>query len=200
VYHDGPDPVGPSLVGERLHETGQPELGGAVGRGVRPPFFPATEETLTRVPPPASRIYGKAALDSKKGALRFTASVRSQPSASNSSTGSVRTGGVNQHVQAAEHFYGPFHRSSRLGSARQVRLPRQRPAAGAGDPFFRLPQVLLAPRDQCDARPGFGQGDGDRPSPLLAPVTSAACPPSPPAALLLSLNGHSFGSSPSTPR
>lgn len=38
------------------------------------------------VAPPASFIWGKAALDNKDGALRFATSVRSQPSMSSSST------------------------------------------------------------------------------------------------------------------
>jgi hypothetical protein len=64
---------------------------------------------------------GKAAFDSKKGALRFTASVRSRPSTEIfDHTGRVCAGGVDQYVYAPEGLDGTSDRLRRLGLACEV--------------------------------------------------------------------------------
>ena len=41
--------------------------------------------------------------------------------------------------------------------------PASLSSRSSGEKAPRLPQILVAPRDQRDVRPGFGQGDSDSP-------------------------------------
>ncbi len=79
------DPVLPALRRQRLGEPGQRELRRAVCRRIGPTASPDDGEMFTTRPPPRRRIDGIAAQAEAKGAVRFTATIRSQSSSAISS-------------------------------------------------------------------------------------------------------------------
>ena len=149
------------------------------------PFFPATEEMLTIVPLPASRICGKAALESKKGALRFTSSVRSHPSTESSST----VPGAS--VPAALIDISMRSKASKVlptASAVSVSLARSRGRVSARRPSSEISplapwssSLLLAASATSAPASAIAVA---LPNPLLAPVTSAALPSTRPCSLI----------------
>src|SRR5215203_6234435 len=134
---------------------------------------------LTIVPPPDSRIDGKAALDSKNGALRFTESVRSQPSTSNSST----VPGVSVPAALTSTSMRPKASTARsTAPAASSSLARSMGKVNARRPVCETSSLVLSSSSSLLATSATSAPARARaivvarPSPLLAPVTSATLP------------------------
>src|SRR5215211_3710066 len=164
----------------------RPNLEAQYAEALAQPFFPATEETLTIVPPPASRMCGKAALESEKGARRFTASVRSQPSTSSSST----VPGAS--VPAALTSTSMCPKASTVRSTTSTgstSLARSTGRFSTRRPVFETSSLVLSSSSRllaasATSAPARASANAVAfPSPLLAPVTSATWPSSPPFSL-----------------
>jgi hypothetical protein len=139
------------------------------------------------MPPPASRMCGKAALDSKNGALRFTESVRSQPSTSSSSTvpgASVPAAFTNTSRRPNASTVRPTASAVSFALARSMgRAKARRPISVTS---LTLPSSsLLLATIAMSAPARVREIVVALPSPLLAPVTSAALPCSVPTRLLV---------------
>src|SRR5215203_4041012 len=157
----------------------RPNLEAQYAEALAQPFFPATEETLTIVPPPASRMNGKTALDSKNGALRFTESVRSQPSTSSSST----VPGVSVPAALTSTSMRPKASTARsTAPAASSSLARSMGKVNARRPVCETSSLVLSSSSSLLATSATSAPARARaivvalPSPLLAPVTSATLP------------------------
>src|SRR5215207_9574303 len=137
---------------------------------------------LTIVPPPARRMRGKAALDSKKGALRFTECVLSQPSTSSSSTppgASVAAALTSTSMPPNASTVRPTARMASSSLARSVGNTNALPPSEISCPALSSSSALLA--TSATLAPASARAIAVAlPSPLLAPVTNAALPESAP--------------------
>src|SRR5215207_73571 len=174
----------------------RPNLEAQYAEASAQPFFPATEETLTMVPPPASRMWGKTALLRRKGARRFTSSVRSQPSSSSFSTGpgaSVPAAFTSTSTRPKASSVLSTAPRIWLSSAKSiVRASARRPAASTS--WATSSRSFLLRASSTTSAPAFARAIAvARPRPLLAPVTMADPPSRLPSVFFLSLTtGLSF--------